>query len=174
MKMKGHYKWTRKDKCLYAISMIPFVFMLIGTVGVLYKHNTIVPIAWILIYLLVNYFQAGCCVGCPYKGKYCPAFCGVYIGNVLSSILYKERHYNSRLFILNAMGGEITLIIFFLFPLYWLFLSNWYYILIYLGLIVAHILLFVPSQCPKCSYNKTCPGGNAYSLYFRFIKKKSI
>jgi hypothetical protein len=166
------YKWTKKDKWLYFISLIPFVILFAGTLYILRDYSILISILWILLYIVVNIFQAGCCIGCPYRGRYCPAFCGVYFGNILSGILYKNRQFDSEIFKRNATGGEITLIIFLLFTLYWIFLFNWYFILIYLGLIIAHIILFMPLQCPKCSYNDTCPGGNAYQSYRKLFKRK--
>ena len=167
-----YYKWTKKDQWLYFISLIPFVILFAGTLYVLRDYSILISILWIFLYLLVNIFQAGCCIGCPYRGKYCPAFCGVYLGNLLSGILYKNRQFDSKFYEKNAAGGEITLIVFLILPLYWIFLSHWYYMLIYLTLIITHIVLFMPIQCSKCSYNKTCPGGKAYKTYCKFIKKK--
>jgi len=167
-----HYKWTKKDKWLYIISMIPFVVLFAGTLYILSKYSILISLIWIFIYIIVNVFQAGCCVGCPYSGKYCPAFCGVYLGNLLSGIIYKNRQFDSIFFNRNATGGEITLIIFLLYPLYWIFTSNWYFILLYLGLIVTHIVLFMPKQCSKCSHNINCPGGKAYQNYCKIFKTK--
>ena len=110
-----HYKWTLKDKWLYFISMIPFIILFAGTLYILSRYSFLVSILWIFIYIIVNIFQAGCCVGCPYRGKYCPAFCGVYLGNWLSSIIYKNRQFDSNFFTLNATGGEISLILFLLY-----------------------------------------------------------
>jgi len=93
-----YYKWTKKDKWLYIISIIPFVLLITGTLYVLNNYSVFISILWIFIYLIVNYFQAGCCVGCPYRGKYCPAFCGVYLGNLLSGILYKNRQFDPKFF----------------------------------------------------------------------------
>lgn len=168
--IQDYYKWKNKDKWLYTLSMLPFVAMLAGTFYLLKNYSIIVSIIWIFLYLIVNVFQAGCCVGCPYTGRYCPAFCGVYLGNLLSCILYKNRQFDVKFFDINATGGEITLIVFLLFPLYWIYLLNWYYILIYLGLIVLHIVLFMPKQCSKCSHNINCPGGKAYQSYCKLFK----
>lgn len=169
---RQNYDWTKKDKWLYAISIIPFVVMFAGTLYVLIKYSILIALIWVSLYVVVNIFQAGCCVGCPYRGKYCPAFCGVYLGNLLSGILYKNRQFDSGFFEKNATGGEITLILFLLFPLYWIYLSGWYYIPVYLGLIASHIILFMPKQCSKCSYSETCPGGKAYQNYCRIFKIK--
>jgi hypothetical protein len=166
-----YYKWTKKDKCLYTIAIIPFLVLFAGTFYILSNYSIIITVLWISLYVIVNIFQAGCCVGCPYRGKYCPAFCGVYLGNLLSSVLYKNRQFDLKFFDKNASGGEVTLIIFLIFPLYWIFLTNWYFILFYLALIAAHIILFVPKQCSKCSHNKVCPGGRAYQNYCKLFKK---
>jgi len=37
-------------------------------------------------------------VGCPYRGRYCPALCGVYLGNLLSGMLYPNRQFDDQLF----------------------------------------------------------------------------
>ncbi len=166
-----NYQWNMKDKLLYLLSMIPFIVLLLCGILILSKYNFIYLIIWIFLYIIVNIFQAGCCVGCPYRGKYCPAFCGVFLGNILSVIFYKNRTHNEKFFKINANGGETFLTIFFLFPLYWIFITKWYFVLIYIGLIMLHIFLFMPTQCPKCSYNQTCPGGKAYKSYKKIFTK---
>lgn len=164
-----YYHWNRSDKWKYTMSMIPFLVLVAATLYILKDYSILITLGWIILYISVNVFQSGCCVGCPYRGKYCPAFCGVYLGNILSVILYSNREHDPKFFERNAAGGEISLIIFILFPLYWIFITEWYYTLIYTGLIAAHVFLFMPSQCSKCSYNETCPGGKAYKSYCRII-----
>ena len=147
--------------------------MLAGTLYVLKDHNLFITLIWIGLYLVVNIFQAGCCVGCPYRGKYCPAFVGVYLGNIFSTLIYPKREHDPKFFEINAAGGEVSLTIFLLFPLYWLFIAQWWYMLIYLGLIALHIVLFMPRQCSKCSYNETCPGGKAYQGWCKIFRKNT-
>jgi hypothetical protein len=101
-------------------------------------------------------------VGCPYRGKYCPALYGVYLGNILSGILYRDRQFETKFFQRNATAGEIMVLVLVLFPLYWVFRTGWYLVPIYLLLVAAHLALFMPTQCEKCSYNTTCPGGQAW------------
>ena len=168
----SYYKWKTLDKFRYGISMIPFLTLFAATIIILSNFNLILPFIWVFIYLTVNFFQAGCCVGCPYRGKYCPAFCGVYLGNIMSTILYRKRQFDPAFFKRNAAGGEIMLIIFLLFPAYWIIISEFYYIFIYITLIILHIILFMPSQCSKCSYSETCPGGKAYYTYCKLLRRK--
>jgi MFS family permease len=165
------YQWTRNDRIRYFISMVPVALMLIGTTIVLLPFSKFMALLWWLIYAVVNIFQAGCCIGCPYRGKYCPAFFGVYIGNWISNFFYKEYEYEKRQFKYNALGGEISLMIFLIFPLYWLYITQWYYVLIYLALVIVHIFIFVPTQCKHCSYSQTCPGGRSFSWVCKWFRK---
>ncbi|UCG83455.1 MAG: hypothetical protein JSW38_01135, partial [Dehalococcoidia bacterium] len=97
----------------------------------------------------------------PYRGRYCPPVFGVYLANFLSSQIYRNRSYEQRFFKVNAHLAELFLVFTILFPVYWLVSLNWLYLLGFLLLILVHAALFFPSMCPKCSYNDTCPGGQA-------------
>lgn len=159
------YEWTGKDKWLYVLSMIPFLVVFFGTLYLLATYSISLALILLALYIITNIFQAGCCVGCPYRGRYCPALCGVFLGNFLSVILYKNREYDEKFFRINATAGETMLVITILFPIYWIYLTGWYLVPIYLVLIAAHFVLFMPTQCEKCSYNTTCPGGIAWQNY---------
>jgi len=167
------YKWTKKDKWLYILSMFPFAVVFVGTAYLLATYSIYLLIILVALYIITNVFQAGCCVGCPYQGKYCPALCGVYLGNLLSSILYKNRQFDPKFFKLNATAGETMVLVLVLYPLYWVFKTGWYLVPIYLTLIAAHFFLFMPTQCEKCSYNTTCPGGLAWHRYRRSSRLKN-
>jgi hypothetical protein len=156
------YRWTNKDKWLYALSMIPFVIVFFGTAYLLATYSIYLVLIFMVMYVVTNIFQAGCCVGCPYRGGYCPALCGVYLGNLLSGFLYKNRQFDQRFFERNAMAGEILSLVIVLFPLFWIIQTSWYLVPVYLILIAAHFLIFMPTQCEKCSYNTTCPGGQTW------------
>jgi hypothetical protein len=169
---KQVYRWSKTDKLRYLLSMIPVVLMFIGTSYILWQFTIYMTILWWLIYVVLNLFQAACCIGCPYRGSYCPAFFGVYLGNKLSHALYKEEKFDLKKFRSNALGGEITLAVFLIYPLHWLFIYQWYYPLIYLLLIILHLVIFAPTQCKKCSYNETCPGGKSYRWMCRLFRFK--
>ncbi len=156
------YQWKTKDKLLYALAMIPFLTGFVGTSYLLSTYSTALTLFWLSLYILTNVFQAGCCVGCPYRGQYCPALCGVYLGNFLSTILYKDRQFDEAFFERNAKAGELMLLVCIVFPLYWIFQTDWHLVLVYLLLLGAHFVIFMPAQCEKCGYNSTCPGGQTW------------
>jgi len=153
------YQWTTRDKWLYTLSLIPFVVVFIGTGTLLATYSIWLTVALVVFYLITNLFQAACCIGCPYRGKYCPALFGVYLGNLLSGLLYPKRTFDQKFFDRNAAAGEIMVLIIALFPIYWVVKTSWYLLPIYLLLIATHLVTFMPTQCEKCSYNETCPGG---------------
>jgi len=158
---KNIYQWSNRDKFLYFVILIPLLVAFIEAAYLLATVSIYLTVIFFLLYLGLNFFQAGCCIGCPYRGKYCPAVFGIYLANFLSATIYKKRNFEPRFHRTNATLAGIFVMITFLFPVYWLLVSNWYYLAIFLVLIIGHIALFYPFICPKCSYNDTCPGGQA-------------
>ena len=153
------YKWTSKDRCSYLFSIIPFAIAFTGTAYILAISSIYLTVVFLILYLLGNIFQAGACVGCPYQGKFCPAVFGVYLSNLLSSLIYKNRHFEQRFYNINASLASVICIAALVFPVYWLYVSGWYFLVVYFILLMLHLYLFFPKLCPKCSYNDTCPGG---------------
>lgn len=156
------YEWTWRDKRRYALALVPFVFTTVIAAIFLSKYSIWLVTSWVGLYLLINLFQAGCCVGCPYRGRYCPAIMGIYLSNWLSARIYRYRDFDPAFFQRNATAAEIALIVFLIFPLYWLWASEWMLVPIYIVLLAAHFVLFLPTQCEHCSYNETCPGGQTW------------
>ena len=162
MKYEHAYHWTRKDKVIYGISLIPFLAAFGGAGYLLWKTSWIWLALFVSLYIITNIFQAGACTGCPYRGKYCPPVFGVYLGNYLSTVLYRNREIDMDFIAKQAKMGEVMMYLTILFPIYFLFVFSWYYPLIYGGLLVLHLAAFMPTQCEKCSYNDVCPGGIAW------------
>jgi hypothetical protein len=156
---KSVYLWSNQDKLLYFAVLLPFLVAFIGAAYLLTTVSVYLTVIFLLLYVMANFFQAGCCVGCPYRGKFCPAAFGMYLANFLSATIYKQRNFEPRFFRNNAILAEISVIIFFLFPIYWLMSLSWYYVVIFVILMVGHVVAFFPTMCPKCSYHDTCPGG---------------
>lgn len=156
---KQVYQWTVKDKWIYALALIPFLFSFIGSAYLMSTISIYLTFTVFVLYLLTNIVQAGACTGCPYRGEYCPPVFGVYLGNILSTVLYKNKEIDMDFIARQAKIAEVIAYITLLFPLYWLFTLGWYLPLIYVALIGIHLAIFMPTQCEKCSYNEVCPGG---------------
>jgi hypothetical protein len=155
----GCYQWTGGDKRYYFLSLIPFIIGFVGAAYILATFSVYLLSIFIGLYLVANIFQAGACVGCPYRGRFCAAIFGVYLGNLISSGIYKNRSFNQRFFDINAEIASVVALITLLLPTYWLFIYGWYYLIAYFVLTMIHIFLFYRLFCPKCGYNDTCPGG---------------
>ena len=97
--------------------MVPFLVVFIGALLLLSTYSPWLAALEVVFYLITCVFQAGCCVGCPYRGKYCPALFGIYFGNVLSGILYPKREFDQKFFERNAAAGEIVVLVVALFPI---------------------------------------------------------
>jgi hypothetical protein len=161
------YHWTRRDRLVYLATLTPLLVALVGAAYVLALESVYLAVTFVALYAAVNVFQAGCCVGCPYRGKFCPATFGIYPSNLLSARLYKHRPYDPRFFRINANLAEFFLAATLLFPTYWLAVSNWLYLIAFLALVGLHVVTFFPAHCPKCSYNDTCPGGQTTNSLLR-------
>ena len=155
----GCYQWTGRDKCYYFLSLIPFVIGFAVAGYILATFSIYLLLIFLGFYVVANIFQAGACVGCPYRGKFCTAIFGVYLGNLISSSVYKKRSFEQRFFNINAEIASVAAVITLLLPTYWLFIYGWYYLISYFVLTITHIFLFYRLFCPKCSYSDTCPGG---------------
>ncbi|MGD8821498.1 MAG: hypothetical protein PVG63_00210 [Anaerolineales bacterium] len=156
------YQWTERDQRRYIVSLIPFLIAVILGAAVIWSYSWWLLAAWMGLYLLVNLFQAGCCVGCPYRGRYCPAILGITLSNWLSKTIYAEREFNASFFQRNATAAEIVLVAFMVFPLPWLVSVQWILAALYLLFLASHFVLFMPTQCEHCGYNQTCPGGQSW------------
>jgi hypothetical protein len=155
------YQWTDRDKRFYFISLIPFLIAFVGAAYILATVSIYLTALFLGLYIICNIFQAGACVGCPYRGKFCPAVFGVYLSNIISATIYKKRSFEQRFFDINATAASIMSLITLLFPVYWLFISGWYYLTAYIAIVIIYLILFYSFFCPKCSYSETCPGGRA-------------
>ena len=158
-KKSNRYKWDRTDKTYYFISLIFFIVSFVGAGYILVTVSFWLLVLFVGLYIMASVFQAGACVGCPYRGRFCPAIFGVYLANILLSRVYKNRSFSQKFFNINATLASIMAILTLLLPIYWLIINSWYYLVIYLTLVIVHLYLFYRCFCPKCSYNETCPGG---------------
>ena len=161
------HQWSRRSRLIYAATLIPFLVAFVGVSYVLAAEAIYLVVIFLVLYAGVNFFQAGCCAGCPYRGRFCPAIFGIYLANLLSATVYKNRTFDPRFFRLNATLAEIFLAATILFPIYWLAVSNWVYVVVFLALVGLHAVTFFATICPKCAYNDTCPGGQAATKLFQ-------
>lgn len=155
------YEWTRRDKLTYLLALTPFLVAFLGALALIATISVYWTVALIALHVLGSVFQAGCCVGCPYRGRYCPAVFGIFLANLFSATVYKDRRYDEKFFERNAALAETVVVIIAILCSVLLFTIHWLYTVVFLALGAVHLALFFRRICPKCSYNETCPGGQA-------------
>lgn len=160
---KQVYQWSKHDKVIHLLPAIPLVVYYVGTVYLLVVKSIYLMGAFLLLWVATNIAIAGICVGCPYRGGYCPGVSQLYIAPFLSTIMCKgtkrssrDRSFKVSLALLSVFGiGS------YIFAFYWLYVLYWteyaLVVLVLLGLLVVHIPLSFLILCPKCGHNDTCP-----------------
>jgi hypothetical protein len=167
MHEQNTYEWSGRDKAIYFFTLVPFLIAFVGTAYLLATISVYLTLVLLALYLLANVFQAACCIGCPYRERYCPALFGVYLGNILSTRLYAGRAHDPRFFEVNATLGEISVLAILVFSAFWLATLSWWYVAALLLLVTLHLALFLTLICPRCGYNETCPAGKTACRFIR-------
>lgn len=155
------HEWTRRDKLTYLLALTPFLVAFVGALALVATISVYWTIALIALHMLGSVFQAGCCVGCPYRGRYCPALFGIYLANVFSARIYQDRQYDEKFFKRNAALAETVVVVIGILCSVLLFTIHWTLAVAFLALSAIHLYLFFGRICPKCGYNETCPAGRA-------------
>jgi hypothetical protein len=153
------YEWTERDKWVYLLVLTPFLVAFVGAAVLMATISIHWAITLIALYLLGNFFQAGCCIGCPYRGRYCPALFGIFFANRLSARIYGNRDHDERFFNRNAVLAAAVVVVIGVLCVSLLFTIHWAYAVAFLSLSTAHVVVFFRAICPKCGFNETCPGG---------------
>jgi hypothetical protein len=155
------YEWTGRDKLTYFLALVPFLIAFLGALVLVATLSVYWTVGLLALYVLGACFQAGCCIGCPYRGRYCPALFGIFLANVISARLYRDREFDQKTFDRNAALAETVVTIIAVLCAVLLFSIHWGLAAAFLALGVTHVVFFFRQICPKCSYNRTCPGGQA-------------
>jgi len=153
------YEWTRRDRLVYFSTLLPFLVAFIGAAILIATISVYWTILLLLIYVLGCFFQAGCCIGCPYRGRYCPAIFGIFLANRLSATIYSDREPDPEFFNRNAVLAASTVFVILVYCEFWLLTIHWGYAVLFFVLGAVHVALFFRNICPKCGYNETCPAG---------------
>jgi hypothetical protein len=167
LKHKTPYHWSRQDKIVYMFVMLPFIAAFAGVIVLLANISLVLSVVFVALYLLGNVFQAACCVGCPYQGRFCPAAFGCYPANWLSTRRYAGRKHDPAFFERNATRGELSVISALVLACVGLATINGWYVVILLALVGMHFGLLLILFCPKCGYAGTCPAGQMACRLFK-------
>jgi hypothetical protein len=160
---QNSHQWTKKDRVRHSIPATPLILFYIGSIYLLAKESIELVALFLLLWVGVNLAVAGICVGCPYRGGYCPGLSQLYFAPLLSKILYPNRDqirglrsFKSELTLLGVLGlGHYVFTFYWLFRLY--LQPSPLAVLLLLALLIVHMPLSFFIICPKGGYNDTCP-----------------
>jgi hypothetical protein len=167
-KNKQVYKWKRIDKIIHLLPALPLIMFYAGTIYLLSIKSIVLVVILIILWIATNLSITRICAGCPYRGKYCPGLCQLFIAPYLSLIIFKKgikrekiNSFTADLLLLGLFGiGSYIFAFYYLFILYW---TNYYLvIIILLVLLLLNMGLSFFLLCPKCSYNTICPIARVY------------
>jgi hypothetical protein len=178
-KNKQVYQWSRNDRMLHLLPAIPLIVFYIGTIYLLALRSIYLVAVFLLLWTATNFSTTRICAGCPYRGRYCPGICQLFIAPFLSLIIFKDkrRKSDSRSFKVDLALLGIFGVGSYLFAFYWLFVLYWseytVVILVLLGLLLLHMPLSFFLLCPKCGYNDTCPMAKVHKTFKNGSKSNS-
>jgi hypothetical protein len=168
---KQVYQWSKRDRILHLLPALPLIVFYVVTLYMLALHSFYLVAVFILLWLATNLSLIRICAGCPYRGRYCPGICQLFIAPFLSAIIIKAnrkkstpRSFKVDLALLGVFGiGS------YLFAFYWLFILYWseYYIIVLLlfGLLLLYMPLSFFLLCPKCGYNHKYPMARVHKMF---------
>jgi hypothetical protein len=152
-----------KRKSLYLALTIPMIVVYIVISSILWKVNVVVFAIYVSLFVFVAFFMSYVCVywECPYVGKFAPCVGGFCLPSSQIARLFKnakrsETRYN--IFLTLAYVSFFGII---LFPMYFLYVQNIVYLLVYIGIAVVYWVVFTLYICPVCGTRHVCPGGQA-------------
>jgi hypothetical protein len=158
-------EWSSNDKLLY-FSTALFAWILLTAISLIYiyKNSIYSLIVYLLIYILLVFFQAkDWCIGCPYRGKFCPGILCMGLANIMSIKLFKNKQFKytkKQEHIISILTG-----IYFIYPVFFIY-NNILILVFYIVFLIIHLLLVWKFFCPKCKFNKICPGGKISTKIF--------
>lgn len=157
-----------KRKELYFSLTLPLVAFFICMSFYFLFNNLLLFTVYIILFFLTCLFQSYCCTyqGCPYIGGFCPAVAEIYPSNLLAKLLLKRGIKKSKeAFTVCASGAFISLVMFILFPLYWMLTVHAVWGILYLLYLFLYFPFFFLSICPFCAIKRTCPGGQVHAIF---------
>jgi len=159
MKEEGCVPYQRKS--LYLILTIPMIVMYVVIAIFLWQINIVAFSIYVSLFVFVAFFMSYICVywECPYVGKFAPCVGGFCLPSSQIARLFKnakrsETRYNIFLNLAYVSFFGIILL-----PIYFLYVQNVIYLLVYVGIIVAYWVMFTLYICPVCGTRHICPGG---------------
>jgi hypothetical protein len=150
-------------KTLYLVLTIPMMIIYIAIAVLLWHINFVFFAIYVVLFVLVALFMSYVCVywECPYVGRFGPCVGGFCLPASQIARLHKKSDISETRYNLYLNLAYLSFFGIILFPIYFLFMQGFLYLLGYLGVVLVYWLLFTLFICPFCATRHICPGGRA-------------
>ena len=148
-------------KTLYLIINIPMIVIYVLIALLLSKVNTTAMIIYLTCFVVVAFTQAYVCAywQCSYVGKFAPCVGGFCLPSSRIALLFRNVKKTKTLYTTIALIAFAAFLGIFLLPVYFIYLYNMMFFILYLIVLLVYGTLFLWHICPVCCTNKVCPGG---------------
>ena len=150
-----------RRKALYLIITIPMIILYVFTAICLWKVNITVFAIYVLLFVFVAFFMSYVCVywECPYVGKFAPCVGGFCLPSSQIARLFKNTKRSETRYNIFLNLAYVCFFGILLFPTYFLYMQNIFYLFVYTGIVIVYLVLFNLFICPVCATRHICPGG---------------
>ncbi len=152
-----------KRKSLYLALTIPMIIMYIAIAAFLWQINVVLFVIYVSLFIFVALFMSYVCVywQCPYIGKFAPCVGGFCLPSSQIARLFKNAKRSENLYNIFLTLAYVSFFGIILFPMYFLYLQNIVFLLVYIGIVIVYGAVFTLFVCPVCGTRHVCPGGQA-------------
>jgi len=164
-----------KRKGLFLLITIPMVIMYILIGFYLLTVNLNILIIYCAFFALTILFQSYNCIywECPHVGKFCPGVGGFCIlsspiANFLIKLKIKQSQKTHNILCSIAYINFFGIIFS---PIYFIYKLNFFYVLIYIGIILLYFIGMMMLICPFCGARNACPGGQTSTKLIKIFDK---
>jgi hypothetical protein len=161
--MEYHNCVPYQRKTLYLVLTVPMMVIYIAIALLLWQINVVFFAIYAALFVLVAIFMSYVCVywECPYVGRFGPCVGGFCLPASQIARLHKKSDISETCYNLFLNLAYLSFFGIILFPIYFLFVKGFLYLLGYIGVVVVYWLLFTLFICPFCATRNICPGGQA-------------
>jgi len=148
-------------KTLYLVLTIPMIVMYVVIAIIFWQNNIVAFFIYVSLFVFVAFFMSYVCVywECPYVGKFAPCVGGFCLPSSQIARLFKNAKRSETRYSIFLNLAYVSFFGIILFPLYFLYVQNIIYSLVYIGIVIVYWVVFTLNICPVCGTRHVCPGG---------------
>ncbi|MEJ2207600.1 MAG: hypothetical protein P8129_01010 [Anaerolineae bacterium] len=152
-----------RKKSLYLGLTVPMLVMYVAIAVLLWRASIFFFVLYAVLFVVVAVGQAYVCNywNCPYVGRFGPCVGGFCLPSSQIARLFKRVRRSEAAYNVAMSAAFVALLGIILLPLYFLYVQGVWYLVAYLGIVLAYATAFLWWICSACATRQVCPGGQA-------------